>query len=191
MNLCVIEIRNALLKIRFTLMNIRRERKFFASWLAMTFVATGQRRHKSSQVLNFRSASAVLNCSFYGDWQEKAGKTCIDLCFVFKRLASSRKLKKNLRCNLNMLKLVASHRKLAFKRGTSKHKQKLAMTCVLIWSGLNKAKTADEYDDMFMSGYISIVCLNRRLNRRLNVERTSQWYMIMALRILQYSQKPK
>ena len=121
----------------------------------------------------------------------RAGKCGKDLHWLVFCVQTTRKLKKNLRCNLNMLKLVASHRKLAFKRGTSKHKQKLAMTCVLVWSGLNKAKTADEYDDMFMSGYISIVCLNRRMNRRLNVECTSQWYMIMALRILQYAQKPK
>ena len=53
--------------------------------------------------------------------------------------------------------------------------------------GCNKEETADEYDDMFMSGYNSIVCLNRRLN----VGRTSQWYILMALRILQYAQKPK
>ena len=55
----------------------------------------------------------------------------------------------------------------------------------------NKEETADEYDDMFMSGYNSIVCLNGRLNRRLDVGRTSQWYILMALRILQYAQKPK
>ena len=35
---------------------------------------------------------------------------------------------------------------------------------------------------MFMSGCNSIVCLNRKLNRRLNVRRTSQWYILMALR---------
>ena len=54
-------------------------------------------------------------------------------------------------------------------------------------------ETADEYDDMFMSGCDSIVCLclNRRLNRRLNQRRTSQWYILMALRILQNAQKPK
>ena len=32
----------------------------------------------------------------------------------------------------------------------------------------NKEETADEYDDMFTSGCNSIVCLNRRLNQRLN-----------------------
>ena len=53
----------------------------------------------------------------------------------------------------------------------------------------NIEKTADEYDDM--SGCNSIVCLNRRLNRRLNVGCTSQWFILMALRILQYAQKPK
>ena len=49
----------------------------------------------------------------------------------------------------------------------------------------NKEERADEYDDMFMSECNSIVCLNRRLNRRLNVGRTSQWYILMALSILQ------
>ena len=44
----------------------------------------------------------------------------------------------------------------------------------------NKKETADEYDDMFMSGCNSIVCLNRRLNRRLNVGRTSQWYILIG-----------
>ena len=46
--------------------------------------------------------------------------------------------------------------------------------CVLIWKLFNK-RTADEYDDMFTSGCNLIVCFNRRLNRRLNVGRTSQW----------------
>ena len=55
----------------------------------------------------------------------------------------------------------------------------------------NKKETADEYNDMFMSGCNSIVCLNRRLNRRLNVGRTSQWYILMALRILQYAAKAR
>ena len=46
--------------------------------------------------------------------------------------------------------------------------------CVFIWKLFNK-RTADEYDDMFTSGCNLIVCFNRRLNRRLNVGRTSQW----------------
>ena len=33
---------------------------------------------------------------------------------------------------------TASHRKLAVKRGTTMHKQKFAMTCVLVWSGLKR-----------------------------------------------------
>ena len=65
--------------------------------------------------------------------------------------------------------------------------------CVFILKIFNK-ETADEYDDIFMSGCNSIVCLNRalirQLNRRLNVGRTSQWYILMALRILQYANSP-
>ena len=37
---------------------------------------------------------------------------------------------------MNQLKSFASHRKLLVKRGTSRHKLKLAMTFVLVWSGL-------------------------------------------------------
>ena len=44
--------------------------------------------------------------------------------------------------------------------------------CVFIWKLFNK-RTADEYDDMFTSGCNLILCLNRRLN----VGRTSEWYI--------------
>ena len=68
----------------------------------------------------------------------RGGKTCIDLCFVFKRLASSRKVEKKLAVKFEQAQIsrkltqaTTSHRKLAVKRGTSMHKQKLAITCVL------------------------------------------------------------
>ena len=51
--------------------------------------------------------------------------------------------------------------------------------CVFIWKLFNN-RTADGYDDMFTSGCNLIVCLNRRLNRRLNVGRISQWYRVCS-----------
>ena len=68
----------------------------------------------------------------------RGGKTCIDLCFVFKRLASSRKLEElamkfeQAQISRKLTQATASHRKLAVKRDTSMHKQKLAMTCDLV-----------------------------------------------------------
>ena len=70
------------------------------------------------------------------------GKTCIDLCPLVFCIQTTRKLSqvekklavkfKQAQISRKLAQATASHRKLAVKRGTSKHKQKLAMTCVLV-----------------------------------------------------------
>ena len=74
---------------------------------------------------------------FHGNWSRKV------LYVLFKRISSVRKFKKTcdqIWTSSNQRKPTqanASHRKLVVKRGTSRHKLKLAMTCVFVWSGLN------------------------------------------------------
>ena len=76
---------------------------------------------------------------FHGNW---SWKICLSWHLLSKRIASVRKFKK-LPMKFEPAQIVrkstqanASHRKLVVKRGTSRHKLKLAMTCVLVWSGL-------------------------------------------------------
>ena len=75
--------------------------------------------------------------------QERLASTCVLCSNDSQALASWKKLAvkfEQAQICRKLTQVIASHRKLAVKRDTTKHKQKLAMTCVLVWSGLKRER---------------------------------------------------
>ena len=109
-----------------------------------------KRRHKSSQVLNFRQWTLYIVSYIRVHWlplvpmllqscgEERFASTC-------QRTPKLSQVEKNLRWNLSKLKLVASSRKPPQVGGQTSHKQAQAKTCVLAFDqGLTLHKMSCE-----------------------------------------------
>ena len=113
---------------------------FNMSWLVKLVIKrSASSREDLKIVMPFARVRVILQCwniklvktrdywtgdyVFHGNWSRKI---CLSLYFLSKRTVIVRK----------STQANASHCKLLVKRGTSRHKLKLAMTCVFVWSGL-------------------------------------------------------
>jgi hypothetical protein len=96
---------------------------------------------------------------FHGNWAKKLAWTCTSWSNVSQVLASLKKLAMKFEPAQIIRKssqVNASQRKLVVKRDASKCNLKLAMTCVLVWSGLYTCKNAQVVTGLQTSCYKSV-----------------------------------